>query len=308
MLGNILLVDDTPQNLELLFEILLNQGYKVRCAISGPLALKAVEAVPPDLILLDINMPDMDGYEVCRKLKESNFFKEIPIIFVSALGETPDKIKAFESGGVDYVTKPFQVNEVLARIATHLQLKKTQSEVKRLNEKLEQRVVERTAQLQEEMTARQHVQEQLIYQATHDELTSFLSLSGFTKVLEEVMVRTKFISETYAVLTLICEQFQRITHAFGHISGDQLLLQIARHLKKHLPAHAVIARVDNDKFVILLEGVSANSAVAQHFIVDIVRHVQAQLAKPFTLEQRDVFVRTKWGITLGQPYYSKADH
>ena len=308
MAGNILLVDDTPQNLELLFEFLLNHGHKVRCAISGSLALKAIESVPPDLILLDINMPDMDGYEVCRKLKACDFSKEIPVIFVSALAETFDKVKAFELGGVDYVTKPFQVDEVLARISTHLELKRTQLKVKLLNERLEQRVVERTAQLQAEMTERQHIQEQLLYQATHDELTDFLNLPGFIKVLEGVMVQCPSQSETYAVLTLACEHFQRLTHAFGHVSGDQLLLQIAHRLTETLPDHAVVARADSDKFVILLKGLAADQTAAQQATLNIVRQVQDVLIRPFFLEQRNVFIRTKWGIALGQPYYAKADH
>lgn len=151
MASNILLVDDTPQNLELLFEVLLNQGYKVRCAISGPLALKTVEAAPPDLILLDINMPDMDGYAVCQQLQSDERFREIPVIFVSALGETLDKVKAFEVGGVDYVTKPFQIEEVLARVKNHLALKSARAEIKALNENLEQRVAERTTQLRENL-------------------------------------------------------------------------------------------------------------------------------------------------------------
>lgn len=308
MASNILLVDDVPQNLELLSEILLDQGYEIRCAISGSLALRSIESVPPDLILLDINMPNMDGYEVCRQVKNGDASKDIPIIFISALGETLDKVKAFDVGGVDYVTKPFQVDEVLARIATHLNLKQTQFEVKRLNEQLEKRVIERTVQLQGEMTERHRIQEQLIYRATHDELTDFLNLPGFLKVLEGVMIQAQTLSETYAVLTLVCEHFQRITNAFGHVSGDQLLVQIAHRLNNALPGNAVVARADSDKFVILLPGLAVDQTEAQQSILTKVRQVQDCLAQPFTLEQRKVFIRTKWGITLGQSYYSKADH
>ena len=121
--GTVLIVDDTPANLQLLESILQGQGYAVRAAISGQMALKAVRIQAPDLILLDINMPEMNGFEVCHALKADPLLVEIPVIFVSAAVETADKLRAFEEGGVDYVTKPFQSLEVLARVATHLELK-----------------------------------------------------------------------------------------------------------------------------------------------------------------------------------------
>ena len=119
---NILIVDDMPVNLLLLERMLAERGYKPRPVISGKLALEAARAEPPDLILLDINMPDMNGYELCKQLKADTALKDIPVIFISALGETIDKVRAFNVGGVDYVTKPFQCEEVYARIQTHLKL------------------------------------------------------------------------------------------------------------------------------------------------------------------------------------------
>jgi sigma-B regulation protein RsbU (phosphoserine phosphatase) len=121
--GNILIVDDTPVNLRLLSQMLAEQGYHVRPVPNGPLALAAARAEPPDLILLDIRMPEMDGYQVCERLKADAQTRDIPIIFVSALDATQDKVKAFSAGGVDYVTKPFRTEEVLARVGTHLALR-----------------------------------------------------------------------------------------------------------------------------------------------------------------------------------------
>ena len=118
----ILIVDDTPANLLLLVRMLTQRGYSPQTVLSGKLALQAARAEPPDLILLDINMPEMNGYDVCEQLKADATLKEIPVIFVSALNETIDKVKAFRVGGVDYVTKPFQFEEVCARIETHLKL------------------------------------------------------------------------------------------------------------------------------------------------------------------------------------------
>jgi len=138
--GEILVVDDTPANLKLLMDLLNTQGYKVRPAPDGKIALAAVAARKPDLILLDIKMPDMDGYEVCRRLKENKQTQEIPIIFISALTSLEDRIKGFAVGGVDFITKPFQREEVLARINTHLQLFQMQ-------QNLENLVDERTEEL-----------------------------------------------------------------------------------------------------------------------------------------------------------------
>jgi signal transduction histidine kinase len=137
---SILIVDDVPANLNLLTGILKQRGYKVRPAPSGSLALDAARHAPPDLILLDIHMPEMDGFEVCRRLKAEEGLKEIPVLFISALAETKDKVSAFDAGGVDYITKPFQVEEVLARVRTHLELRQTRRELKRKNKRLKSTV------------------------------------------------------------------------------------------------------------------------------------------------------------------------
>ncbi len=128
---DILVVDDVQENLQVLNQILKERGYKVRLINSGKGALGIIMKNAPDLILLDITMPDMNGYEVCQKLKEDVRFREIPIIFISALTETFDKVKAFKIGGVDYITKPFQAEEVLARIETHLKIATLQYQLKK---------------------------------------------------------------------------------------------------------------------------------------------------------------------------------
>ena len=125
-LPSVLVVDDTIDNLRLLSDILDHRGYDVRAVTSGAQALLAAAADPPDLILLDITMPDMDGYEVCRRLKAQPASRDVPVIFLTALNETADKVKGFDIGGVDYVTKPFQVEEVLARVKTHVALRRAQ--------------------------------------------------------------------------------------------------------------------------------------------------------------------------------------
>ena len=132
--GNIMVVDDTAANLKILQEVLQTKGYRVLAVSDGETALKVAARNPPDLILLDIIMPEMDGFEVCKRLKADAALREIPVIFISALTETEDIVKAFAVGGVDYVTKPFQFEEVNRRVETHLRLRKQQLELIALNE------------------------------------------------------------------------------------------------------------------------------------------------------------------------------
>ena len=134
--GNILVVDDTPANLRLLAGILNGKGYKVRPVPSGELALSAAQGMPPDLILLDIMMPEMNGYEVCEKIKADERTRDIPVIFISAINDVLDKVKAFAVGGVDYITKPFQMEEVLVRVETHLAMCQLQKRLKQKNDEL----------------------------------------------------------------------------------------------------------------------------------------------------------------------------
>ncbi len=142
--SSILIVDDTVENLRLISRILKEQTYRIRIANNGERALESVQANPPDLILLDIMLPDIDGYEVCRRLKADARTHDIPVIFISALDQVFDKVTAFNMGGVDYITKPFQRAEVLARIQTHLtlqkihhQLQEKNAQLKRQNEELD---------------------------------------------------------------------------------------------------------------------------------------------------------------------------
>lgn len=145
--GEILVVDDTPANLRLLANLLTRQGYQVRTIPSGKLALDSVQLSLPDLILLDINMPEMDGYEVCQILKADAKTADVPIIFISALSEVWDKVKAFTVGGVDYITKPFQTEEVLARITIHLQFNRLYKYLQTTNLQQAQQLVEQNQQL-----------------------------------------------------------------------------------------------------------------------------------------------------------------
>lgn len=127
--SEIMIVDDIIQNVKLLMEVLSREGFQVRTANRGELALRSIRAKKPELVLLDIMMDGMDGYEVCRQLKADSKTAQIPIIFISAFGEETQKVKGFEAGGVDYVTKPFSPEEVLSRVKTHIALRRAQEEL-----------------------------------------------------------------------------------------------------------------------------------------------------------------------------------
>lgn len=145
--SKIMIVDDTPQNLGVLEKMLIGKGYYIFAMTGGDTALKVAEKTPPDLFLLDVNMPGMNGYQLCEKIKKSPALCEIPVVFLSGMNETEDKIKGFEAGGFDYITKPFQLDEVEARVKTHLTIHKLRLELKKHNANLESLVAERTHEL-----------------------------------------------------------------------------------------------------------------------------------------------------------------
>jgi phosphoserine phosphatase RsbU/P len=134
---DVLIVDDTPANLRLLSQMLSAEGYRVRAVTSGARALESAAATPPNLLLLDIRMPEMSGYEVCERLKADARTHDVPVIFISALDDLQDKVHAFKAGGVDYITKPFHLEEVLVRVETHLALRRLQAQLQEANRKFE---------------------------------------------------------------------------------------------------------------------------------------------------------------------------
>ncbi|MEM7032695.1 MAG: hybrid sensor histidine kinase/response regulator [Chloroflexota bacterium] len=222
---DILAVDDTRANLRLLTSILTEQGYNVRPVPNGRLALSSVEAKPPDLILLDIDMPEMTGFEVCERLKADERFQDIPVLFISVLSDTTDKVKAFSVGGVDYITKPFQAEEVLARVQTHLALNAMQQYLKKQNVLLQQEVIERQKAekgliaMRDQALVSSQLKDEILSRVSHELRTPLSIILGYSDILREGAYGP-ILKEQDQILAEIMDSSQKLTRIV-----DELLTQ-----------------------------------------------------------------------------------
>jgi diguanylate cyclase (GGDEF)-like protein len=271
---NILVVDDTRDNLRLLANILTEQGYQVRPVPQGSRAITAAQSKPPDLILLDIMMPGMDGYAVCEALKADERTRDIPVIFISALNETFDKVKAFSLGGVDYITKPFQSEEVLARVKTHITIRHLQQELEDRNRELARLV-------------------------NIDGLTQIANRRYFDTYLEHEWRRSVREQQPLSLIFLDIDYFKLYNDHYGHQAGDECLKQVAQifdHVARR-PAD-LAARYGGEEFVILLPNTDEHGA--QHLAEEIQEHLQ-QLAIPHEPSSVSSSVTCSMGIACTIP-------
>ncbi|MEB3281998.1 MAG: EAL domain-containing protein [Lyngbya sp.] len=295
--SDILIVDDQPANLRLLSRLLTRKGYEVRQAINGTMALQAVQAKRPQLIMLDIMMPDLDGYEVCSRLKANPETADVPIIFLSALDDVFDKVKAFTVGAVDYISKPFQSQEVLARVQHHLALQAVNQKISLLNAELEQQVKERTQQLEE-------VHAKLTQMAFHDELTGLPNRTLFINSLKEALYNAQADSYyRFALLYIDCDRFKVVNDSLGHSVGDQLLAAVAHRLANALPDVNILARLGGDEFAILVTNIQEITPA-----VEVAEKVIETLSTPFKLQKYDVYVNASIGIALSNSSYTEPQH
>ncbi|WP_413160575.1 EAL domain-containing protein [Capilliphycus salinus ALCB114379] len=295
--ADILIVDDTPMNLRLLSTMLSEQGYEVRQAISGKMALTAVQTCPPSLILLDIMMPDLDGYQICSSLKSDPKTADIPIIFLSALDDVLDKVKAFKVGGADYITKPFEFEEILARVQNQLALKNAKNKLSSLHTQLEKRVEQRTKQLEV-------ANAKLLKMALHDPLTGLPNRRALMQQLEQVLNQAKRdVNAQFAVLFLDCDRFKVVNDSLGHLVGDQLLIALSRRLETLLNPDDILARLGGDEFTIILNPIENKNRV-----IEVANSILEVLSQPFQLEEHEVFINASIGIALGHPDYKNPEH
>ncbi len=308
---DILIIDDTADNLRVLSSLLTKHGYNVRKALNWQMALTACETVLPDLILLDIMMPQIDGYKVCQRLKANDFTADIPVIFISALDDVFDKLKAFGAGGVDYITKPFEFEEVLVRVKNQLALRTARLEILKLNTELEQRVKQRTGELEKalqklqgEVTFRQQLQNKLLNIALHDSLTGLPNRVLFIRRLERALNRAQLETDfQFAVLFLDCDRFKLVNDSLGHLVGDELLISIARRLEQSLLPVDTLARLGGDEFGMILENLTDISMAIQ-----VAEHILQQFSLAFKLSRYEVFVNASIGISWGNSDCEKPEY
>ncbi len=305
--ARILIVDDKIENLNLLSQMLGKQNYDVRRAINGAIALQVAPRWRPELILLDITMPEINGYEVCRRLKDNPATHDIPIIFISALNDTMDKVKAFSVGGVDYVTKPFEISEVLARVKNQLLLQAAKAEIVTLNQDLEQRVEKRTAELRASNQSLQKAQDKFWHLAFHDALTDLpnrtLLMSELKEALEEEKINA---DEHFALLFLDCDRFKLINDSFGHVVGDQLIIAIAKRLQSILPETSTLARLGGDEFVIFLRNLKTETK--ETVAKQLAQTIQTELSQPLLFNEHELFITVSIGIVISNGDYQQPEH
>lgn len=225
--SSVLIVDDNPKNLQVLASILRTCKYKVAMVKDGIKAIKFIKSRKPDLILLDIMMPDIDGFEVCEKLKQDDSTKDIPVIFISALAEIEDKVKGFEAGGVDYITKPFQQQEVIARVQTHLELRNAYEKLEKAYKDLD--IAARTDSMTK-LSNRRDIIEKMKYEKRKSERSG----KPFSLVLSDI------------------DDFKLFNDNYGHDCGDFILVTVADIIRSEIRKQDTAARWGGEEFLILL--------------------------------------------------------
>jgi diguanylate cyclase (GGDEF)-like protein len=296
--GTICLVDDDPANLALLGSILSNNGFNVLPAVDAESAFKLIEAEPPDLILLDIMIsPEMDGYEICKRLKTEETTQNIPVIFLSALDQAIDKVKAFQAGGVDYITKPFLTDEVIARVQSQIQQHQIQQQLAIQYETL-QKEISRRRQVEREL---EQTNKQLELLVTIDSLSGLNNRRHFNYHFEQEWKR--MIREKKPMALLLCDidRFEEYNRSFGTHAGDLILQEIANIIKKlaRRPGD-IVARWGEDEFIILLPRTDEEGAAI------LAEHIQKNIIELFaddSIHKKMGSVTISIGIASALPAY-----
>ncbi len=267
---SILIIDDNAQNLQILADILRCNNYKVAMVKDGIKALNFISKIKPDIILLDIMMPGIDGFEVCSILKKDNNTKEIPVIFVSALTDIADKVRGFKAGGVDYITKPFQKEEVLARVNTHVQLKYSQEELKRAYH-----ILKKTC-------------EELDYASKTDSLTR---LSNRLDIIEKI--KSQRSGKPFSLILCDIDNFKNFNDRYGHDCGDFVLISVANLMRCSVREQDTVARWGGEEFLLLLPETDLNGSRV------VAEKIKAELAdKCYEYNNLKIQISMTFGISL----------
>jgi diguanylate cyclase (GGDEF)-like protein len=281
----ILIVDDSPENIHFLMGI-LQDSYKIIASTNGRKAIELAQKQPsPDLILLDVLMPDFSGYDVCRELKANQNTKDIPIIFITALGEIEDETNGLEMGAVDYIIKPINPSIVQARVKNHLTLQSLYRELQKANSVLEDKVKERTAQLEKMIMV--------------DSLTNLPSRTAVVKQIEIAINQSQSNDNScFALVQLDFNRFSLINSSLGHEIGDHLLQVIANRLQKLCHKNDLLARIGADNFCFLLTQINSKDKV-----IDFVDQILTSFKTSFWIDNYEIFVSCSLGIVFSNPDY-----
>ena len=245
----VLIVDDMPLNQQLLQKVLERAGYQVLVASSGAAALELAQTHHPDLVLMDVMMPEMDGMEACRRFKQTSEGEEVPVIFLTALTDTESMIQGFEAGGGDYLTKPFQEVELLVRLKTHLELRFAKLTLSQKNTALKEELVERR-RFEDELLAYEKELEQKI---NLDELTQVANRRGMNEYMNEMIRHLSPEESPLAVVMCDIDYFKRYNDHYGHQRGDNCLKEVAQAIRraKKRPID-LVARYGGEEFLVIL--------------------------------------------------------
>lgn len=289
--GKILIVDDRPDNVEFLSTMLANQGYEVAESDRGQLAIEMAKANPPDLILLDISMPEMDGFEVCQILKCDHRTQDIPIMFISALKEVEDKTKAFNFGGNDYITKPFNIKEVLVRVENQLKIYRLQTDLKAKTIRLEQENRQLLATEDKLLTLNQ----ELNRLATLDSLTQIANRHRFDEFLIREWQRGKREKFPLSLILADIDHFKLYNDHFGHQAGDTCLANVAQAISETVNRPAdLVARYGGEEFTIILPQTPGSNAL---LLAQKIRIAVQQLNLPHPQSLTTNIVSLSLGVT-----------
>ena len=287
----ILIVDD-ERFFSTLLQNILEDSYHTVLASSAPEAFQALNEQSIDLILLDIVMPEVDGYQLCQQLKASELFDNIPIIFLTVKSEMADEIKGFDLGAVDYITKPISPPIVQSRVATQLALAKANKKLIQHAQDLELLVSQRTVELSREIAEKQKVYEKLHYLANYDQLTLLPNRNLFNERLAYAYKLAKRNGTSFSLLLIDLDRFKHVNDSLGHHIGDLLLEQVGQRLSKSLRGVDTVARLGGDEFTVTLTELQSkeDASIVADKIID-------ELAKPFEIHGQSIQIGSSIGIT-----------
>ncbi len=246
----ILIVDDVPKNIQVAANILEKYGYQMAFAQDGPTAVAQTENNHFDLILLDIMMPRMDGFEVCRRIKANPANRDIPIIFLTAKNDAESIVKGFALGAMDYLTKPFNGAELQARVKTHLTLYHSKKEIVAANARLSKEIAERI-KVEE---ALERSKEEYRHLSTHDSLTGLYNTRHLYGAMEALVAESRRNGLQFSLIFLDIDDFKRVVDFHGHLNGSQVLAEVAQTINGCLAAPAYGVAYGGDEFVVVLPG------------------------------------------------------